>query len=88
MLRSILLLFSIVSIFFFILPFLNPSPAGTPVTEMPVMKERLLLLPLDSRPPCQKLVADNARTAGIEILLPPLEDLDYYTAPGNTQKLA
>ena len=44
---------------------------------------RLLLLPLDSRPPCSDYVLRDARLAGIEVLLPTRELMDYYTQPGN-----
>ena len=48
---------------------------------------KVLLLPLDSRPPCQKFVIDAGKIAGIEVITPPAESLDYYTAPGNRPAL-
>ena len=48
---------------------------------------KVLLLPLDSRPPCQKFVIDAGKIAGIEVITPPAEILDYYTAPGNRPAL-
>lgn len=61
-------------------------PQDTRLDTLPESSQKLLLLPLDSRPPCTQLVADNARTASIEILLPPSDLMDFYSLPGNTTK--
>ena len=66
----------------------NQQTNGQDILSLPEAKERIILLPLDSRPPCRKLVIDNGRTAGIEVIVPPDELMDYYTRPGNTQALA
>lgn len=65
----------------------HPRPTGTQISSLPPVTQRIILVPLDSRPPCSQLVVDNGRTAGIEIVLPPHELMDYYTQPGNTQGL-
>ncbi len=63
-------------------------PPGNPIPATPVSyKYKVLLLPLDSRPPCQKFVVDAGRIAGIEVITPPAEILDYYTSPGNRPAL-
>ena len=60
---------------------------GKEITQVPELKKKILLIPLDSRPPCKKLVADNGLTAGIDILVPPGEVMDFYTLPGETARL-
>ena len=54
-------------------------PRGVPLAVSPKMERRVLLLPLDSRPPCLDFVADLGCIAGVEIVAPPEEMLDYYT---------
>lgn len=49
---------------------------------------RVLLIPLDSRPPCTDFVVDLAQIAGIQVILPPIELLDHYRRPANPEKLA
>lgn len=65
----------------------HSQPSGQQLQEFPPIKHKLILIPLDSRPPCGQLVADNGRTAGIEIILPPHELMDYYTQPSNMAEL-
>lgn len=62
------------------------KPSGTLAETLPQTSKRILLLPLDSRPPCTQLVADNARTASIDIISPPSELMDFYSLPGNTKQ--
>ena len=56
------------------------QPAASPA-------HKILLLPLDSRPPCRKFVIDAGRIGDTEIITPPAEIQDYYTQPGNTKAL-
>ena len=63
----------------------QPPAALLPVASAPA--HRVLLLPLDSRPPCRKFVQDAGRIADTEIVTPPPEILDYYTQPGDTRAL-
>ena len=63
---------------------LHPQPQGTLVDKYPEVKQRIILVPLDSRPPCQELVQANGRSAGIEVVVPPHELMDYYTLAGDT----
>ena len=56
-------------------------------TDFPAIRRRILLIPLDSRPPCGRFVQDAGRIAGIEVVLPPAELLDEYFRPGDTAAL-
>lgn len=68
---------------------LYPREAGTPVQPLPPhYKKTILLVPLDSRPPCQQLVIDTALMDNIKVIVPPPEVLDYYYAAGDTKALA
>ena len=58
-----------------------------PVDASQVYKHKILLLPLDSRPPCKNFVIDIGKIANIEVITPPPEILDYYTQAGNTDAL-
>lgn len=46
---------------------------------------KVILVPLDTRPPCQKMVVDAGKMAGIEIITPPAEIMDYYTRKGDSR---
>ncbi len=54
----------------------SPQPIGA-----------VLLIPLDSRPPCTDYVRKLGRMAGHKIILPPVELLDNYRLPSNTTAL-
>jgi len=47
----------------------------------------IILLPLDSRPPCTQFVEELAHIAGIKLLLPTPELLDDYKTPSNKEAL-
>lgn len=66
---------------------LHPPAAGIPVSIAAKNGPRILLMPLDSRPPCRQFVIDAGRIAGIEIITPPSKLMDYYSQPGNTKAL-
>lgn len=66
---------------------MSQKQQGEIIDQMPATTKKVLLVPLDSRPPCGQLVADNGRTVGIEIILPPSETMDFYTLPGDTSKM-
>ena len=60
------------------------SLVAVPVSvSEPAPRGVVLLVPLDSRPPCTDYVASLARMAGFQILQPPKELLDDYRRPGN-----
>ncbi len=49
--------------------------------------KKILLIPLDGRPPCRNFVLQAGSIAGYEILPPPSEIQDYYSLPADTQRL-
>lgn len=66
----------------------NQQDRAVPVsTDFPAIRRRILLIPLDSRPPCGRFVQDAGRIAGVEVVLPPAELLDEYFRPGDTAAL-
>ena len=48
---------------------------------------RILLVPLDSRPPCREFVVNGGRIVGREIITPPTEYMDYYSMAGDTHAM-
>ncbi|MDR3563866.1 MAG: DUF4127 family protein [Negativicutes bacterium] len=60
-----------------------------PIAIQSPAKPRLtiVLLPLDSRPPCTQFVEQLAAIADIRLILPPSEMLDNYKTPGNKKAL-
>ena len=48
---------------------------------------KIILIPLDTRPPCQKMVVDAGKMAGIEVITPPSEIMDYYTKKGDSKAI-
>lgn len=48
---------------------------------------QVLLMPLDSRPPCTQFVEQLAAIAGIAVQLPPADYMDNYQKPGNRDAL-
>ena len=66
---------------------IHPQPALTPVASERAPQGRVLLVPLDSRPPCRAHVAALGRIAGRDVVTPPGALMDYYSAPGDTAEL-
>ncbi len=58
--------------------FAAPVPVSTAATNPTVM-----LIPLDSRPPCTDYVKSIAGMAGMNVIMPPREILDDYRKPGD-----
>lgn len=54
----------------------------------PPARGAILLVPLDSRPPCTEYVVKLARMAGFQVVLPPNEMLDDYHRPANKTAIA
>lgn len=63
------------------------SSAATPPDDAVSAPGRIVLVPLDSRPPCRDLVVSSARLLDRAVLLPPGELMDYYSQPGDTAGL-
>lgn len=59
----------------------------TPVETKQIYTYTVILLPLDSRPPCRQFVIDAGKIANIKVLVPPADILDYYTQSGDTKAL-
>lgn len=80
--------FLIAALIFYIF-FLHRDTPGVliPASQRPAVST-ILLIPLDSRPPCKQLVEDNAKTDNIKILTPPAEITDYYYNAGDTRAVA
>lgn len=68
---------------------LHPSQSGSSIIlkQAPSIRT-VLLIPLDSRPPCNQFVIDAAKIGNIKIITPPNEILDYYYQESNTQAVA
>lgn len=62
-------------------------PPATSIELQQNYKYKLILVPLDTRPPCQKMVIEAGKMAGIQIITPPSEMMDYYTKKGDTKKI-
>jgi len=69
---------------FFLYP---PTNVGTPVTAADEFAGEVLLVPLDSRPPCKDFAVKIGKVATLKVTPPPTEMLDYYSTPGETEKI-
>ncbi|SEJ07568.1 Protein of unknown function [Propionispira arboris] len=61
--------------------------AAAPVETKQIYTHTVILLPLDSRPPCRQFVVDAGKIANIKVIVPPPNILDYYTQSGDTKAL-
>lgn len=82
-------LLSIIAVTLMIVYYLNfiQLPPAVSVELQQNYKYKLILIPLDTRPPCQKMVIDAGKMAGVQIITPPSEIMDYYTKEGDTKKI-
>ena len=82
-------LLSIIAVTLMIVYYLNfiQLPSAVSVELQQNSKYKLILIPLDTRPPCQKMVIDAGKMAGVQIITPPSEIMDYYTKEGDTKKI-
>lgn len=55
-------------------------PSGSPTKS-------IILIPLDSRPPCTQFVEQLAKMANIKLVMPPSEMLDHYKQPADRENL-
>lgn len=63
---------------------LHPDISSRPIRVRHSLEEKILLVPLDGRPPCRQFVVDMGRIAGYEVTVPPSDIQDYYSLPGDT----
>ena len=90
-LATILFLLSAFLLFHFVF---HPTPVGEWRTLSAAMemehdagKRPILLVPLDSRPPCREFVINGGKIIGREIVTPPTEYMDYYSKAGETTEM-
>ena len=86
-------LFLILSLLLFHFVF-HPTPVGERRTlsaateiEYDAEKRPILLVPLDSRPPCREFVVNGGKIIGRTIVTPPTEYMDYYSKAGETTEM-
>lgn len=84
--KWILFIISIILILIYHFYFIQ-MPSATSIELQQSYKYKLILVPLDTRPPCQKMIIDAGKMAGIEIITPPSDIMDYYTKAGDTKAL-
>ena len=72
----------------------HPTPVGEWRTlptalemEHDAGKRPILLVPLDSRPPCREFVVNGGKIIGRTIVTPPSEYMDYYSKAGETKEM-
>jgi len=70
----------------------HPTPAGewrtlSTAAENTATQRPILLVPLDSRPPCREFVVNGGKIIGREIVTPPTEYMDYYSMAGDTHAM-
>ncbi len=70
----------------FLLPSVPSAPKGSAAAGRPP-ESRLLLVPLDGRPPCRQFVIDAGRIGGTDVMTPPSAIQDYYSQPGDTGRM-
>lgn len=58
---------------------LHPAYPAVPIAPERQLSKKLLLVPLDGRPPCRQFVINAGRIAGFDIVTPPSRLQDYYS---------
>ena len=83
MLRYLILPIIIIGIYF------STSWHNASLSRLPELPthDKLLLVPLDSRPVCSTMVQKLGKLAGINVIVPPKELLDNYQEPAKSKKL-
>jgi hypothetical protein len=86
--RILWLILFIAFIFIYVLVKHDLAPISVSDTE-PLKSPWLtiLVMPLDSRPPCTQFVEELGRIANIRVILPPEELLDHFRNPSDKQAL-
>ena len=85
--RSLALFLCIAAMLAFYHVALHPAMSLTPVSPVRTLSSRVLLVPLDSRPPCRQHVVDLGRIGGLDVVTPPAECMDYYSQPSDTRAM-
>lgn len=62
--------------------FFAPPADETALAVTETAREKILLVPLDTRPPCRQFACDIGDIAGFAVEVPPSAALDYYSLPG------
>lgn len=65
----------------------HPAPPCESAVPAGFPKQKILLVPLDSRPPCRQMVVNAGRICRRDVWTPPQEILDYYSLPGSTGEI-
>ncbi len=85
--RIFLLLLCLLALIAFQRFLFHPAYLAQPIQPETVPMKKILLVPLDGRPPCRQFVMDVGRIANYEVIAPPSEIQDYYSLPGDTVAL-
>ena len=64
--------------------FLHPVPPSSPIQPAEYPEKRIVLVPLDGRPPCRQFVIDAGHIGAFDVSVPPSALQDYYSMPGDT----
>ena len=68
--------------------FHKPATVSVQIKKPAKTTENILLVPLDSRPPCLEFVKGLGKINNIDIITPPKEFLDNYHTPADAKKIA
>lgn len=63
---------------------LHPVPASAPISLAEYPEKKIVLVPLDGRPPCRQFVIDAGHIGAFDVNVPPSALQDYYSMPGDT----
>ncbi len=74
-------------LFIFISNFFSSSSEKIFSPEVISPRKKIILIPLDSRPPCKDFVIDAAKISNAEIICPDYQLLDYFTIPSEINKI-
>lgn len=70
--------------------YLHPWTPAAPYSP-PIVSEtgagKIVLVPLDGRPPCRQFVIEAGKIRGYTVITPPSELQDYYSQPGDTKAM-
>lgn len=86
--KRCIILLSLVLLMAVSYPFLlHPAYPFRPADPQPSPMKKILLVPLDGRPPCRQFVINAGHIADYEVISPPSQIQDYYSLPGDTAAL-